>query len=306
MAVFCRGGGGGAYGGRAAERLAISQSPLSRQIRQLESILGIRLFARERQRIRLTTDGKQLLREAQALLAHAERVEYLGHRLATGEAGELAIGFVDGAIWNPALPRLMQALRREAPNVNVSLTPLSSGEQLEQLASGKLDIGFVHHRQALDTPHVKVRQVASEPFRLALPEDHTLAATKCIHPKDLERVPWIAPGQYFRQVIEDAFRKKGVSLCVGGQTLHFAAAFALILSLSGFALIQDSLRHTVPSGIGVRELASIQINIDTYMIWVPRYASRLVHVVDRLCQKMFSGDGEQWGKKDTFHLRFPG
>ena len=75
--------------GRAAERLYVSQSPLSRQIRQLEASLGIRLFDRVRQRIRLTADGKQLLREARELLAHAERVEHLGHRLSKGEAGEL-------------------------------------------------------------------------------------------------------------------------------------------------------------------------------------------------------------------------
>ena len=71
--------------GRAAERLHISQSPLSRQIAQLEERLGLTLFERSQQRIRLTRDGQTFLAETKALLTHASRLESLGKRLGRGE-----------------------------------------------------------------------------------------------------------------------------------------------------------------------------------------------------------------------------
>lgn len=84
--------------GRAAERLHISQSPLSRQIAQLGKTLGLTLFERGQQRIRLTRDGQVFLAEARALLRHADRLENLGRRLGSGEEGGLCVGYVADAV----------------------------------------------------------------------------------------------------------------------------------------------------------------------------------------------------------------
>eukprot|EP01032_Pedospumella_encystans_P037787 gene37787-42799_t len=73
--------------GRAAERLHISQSPFSRQIAQLEERLGLMLFERSQQRIRLTADGKTFLAETRAFLTHGQRLESLGRRLGRGDEG---------------------------------------------------------------------------------------------------------------------------------------------------------------------------------------------------------------------------
>ena len=84
--------------GRAAELLNISQSPLSRQIMQLEAQLGVALFERAKQRVHLNAEGQAFLVEARALLAGAKRLEAFGRDLATGAAGRLAIGYVEGAV----------------------------------------------------------------------------------------------------------------------------------------------------------------------------------------------------------------
>ncbi|WP_281243281.1 LysR family transcriptional regulator [Paracidovorax valerianellae] len=84
--------------GRAAEKLHISQSPLSRQIKQLEEHLGVLLFERNKKRIRLTQEGRDLLGEAHTLMANANRVEAFAKRLRTGDAGRLSVGYVEGAM----------------------------------------------------------------------------------------------------------------------------------------------------------------------------------------------------------------
>ncbi|MBO8044304.1 LysR family transcriptional regulator, partial [Pseudomonas aeruginosa] len=90
--------------GRAAERLHISQSPLSRQIAQLEERLELQLFERSQQRIRLTADGRTFLAEARALLTHANRLESLARRLGRGDEGGLCIGYLEYAMHSGVLP----------------------------------------------------------------------------------------------------------------------------------------------------------------------------------------------------------
>src|SRR3954454_2566433 len=84
---------------RAAERLHVSQPPLSQQIRALEAELGVTLFERNRRRVELTAAGAALLPEAQAILASVEHAADLARRAARGEAGALAIGFVGSAMY---------------------------------------------------------------------------------------------------------------------------------------------------------------------------------------------------------------
>ncbi|MGW7658202.1 LysR family transcriptional regulator, partial [Streptomyces tendae] len=112
--------------GRAAEQLHISQSPLSRQIAQLEKNLGLTLFERSQQRIRLTRDGAIFLSEARALLRHADRLENLGRRLGRGEEGGLCIGYVADAMHTGVLPGALRRLQEESPGIHVALYSMAA------------------------------------------------------------------------------------------------------------------------------------------------------------------------------------
>ena len=121
--------------GRAAERLHISQSPLSRQIAQLEERLGLTLFERSQQRIRLTADGQTFLAETRSLLTHANRLESLGKRLGRGEDGGLCIGYIENAMHSGVLSTALRTLRVSRPNVHIALYSLHRRPRLKACAS---------------------------------------------------------------------------------------------------------------------------------------------------------------------------
>ncbi len=177
--------------GRAAERLHISQSPLSRQIAQLEERLELQLFERSQQRIRLTADGRTFLAEARALLTHANRLESLARRLGRGDEGGLCIGYLEYAMHSGVLPTALRELRGDRPAVHIALYNQQSDVQLEGLRQRSLDIALVCEPPAFDDPDLEATQVLNDPMLLAVPAAHALASAEIITPADLASQQWI-------------------------------------------------------------------------------------------------------------------
>ena len=130
---------------RAAEILHMTQSPLSRQIAQLEDDLGICLFRRERQRLYLTDEGAIFLPEARALLATADALRTKADALSSGAQGQLRIGYVAGAMHADIVARMMQKFLHDRPAVEVRLYEGNSRTLAQAIADGIMDIAFVHH-----------------------------------------------------------------------------------------------------------------------------------------------------------------
>lgn len=127
---------------RAAERLNISQPPLSRQIGELEDELGVALFIRGPHGVTLTREGSYLLEEARRLLG---RVDSLKERIGNVEidaARLVRIGFVASAMYS-FLPELVGKFSTAFPGLSFEFLELATGEQGKSLLSGKIDIGFV-------------------------------------------------------------------------------------------------------------------------------------------------------------------
>jgi DNA-binding transcriptional LysR family regulator len=160
--------------GRAARRLRMSQPPLSQQIAALERELGVRLFERGR-RTALTHAGRMMLPEARATLERAERAAGTARRADRGEVGSLSVGFVRSAAFL-ALPVSLRAFREEAPDVELSLHPLSTLEQLDAFEEGGIDVGFLFRLPGRPTSDwLSLRTVAREPLVAGLPQGHPLA-----------------------------------------------------------------------------------------------------------------------------------
>ena len=257
--------------GRAAERLHISQSPLSRQVAQLEEKLGLTLFERTQQRIRLTRDGRTFLAEAQAFLTHAKRLESLARRLGKGDEGGLCIGYIENAMHSGVLPKGLRVLRSSRPKVHVALYNMQSSEQLEGLRQRSLDIALVCHPPLAGDPDLACAQVLSDPMLLALPESHPLASMTELTANDLAGQEWIAVGHQENLQQHDNF----VAACaraVFTPNIQMVAtepltALGLVAASLGITMIQQSLRHHAPAGVVLRELAWFSYRTPLWVAW---------------------------------------
>ncbi|MHC8327380.1 LysR substrate-binding domain-containing protein [Pseudomonas sp. LB1P83] len=254
--------------GRAAERLHISQSPLSRQIAQLEERLGLTLFERSQQRIRLTRDGQTFLAETRALLTHASRLESLGKRLGRGEEGGLCIGYIENAMHAGVLPNALRVLRVDRPNVHVALYNQSSAEQLEGLRQRSLDIALVSEPPVADDPDLLGFQVLDDPMLLALPEDHPLAHQATLTPADLADQEWIGVQHLTsRADFVSACIRAGFTPDIRMEATGPFTALALVSSGLGIAMIQKGLSRNAPPGVVLREVPWIGYTRPLWAAW---------------------------------------
>jgi DNA-binding transcriptional LysR family regulator len=257
--------------GRAAEKLHISQSPLSRQIKQLEDQLGVLLFERNKQRLHLTQEGRDLLSEARALMANASRVEAFGRRLGTGKAGRLAIGYVEGAMHANILSPALQRFRRGSPSVALSLQGLGTSVQFEHLRQRTLDLGFTYRapEHAEDLSSVLI---ADEPLVLAMHKDDPLRKLKRILPEQLDHRPWIAvvrqPVDTVRAALLAGCQRAGFTPDIVYETSDPLSSLQLVSAGVGLAVVQASLgkAHAL-EGIVFRELPWLDLRVSMHLVW---------------------------------------
>ncbi len=254
--------------GKAAERLHISQSPLSRQIRQLETELGLKLFARERQRIRLTESGRWLLSEARNLLAHAHKIRDEAGQRALGKTGTLSVAFVSSAIWSGILPKLLRRFRAEFPDATLELRNMRSASQMEAVESGQVDLGFVSMPSTVNA--IETTCVSEEPFLLVVSATHPLARKRTIAPTDLDGAPWIllsqaiAPERHARFVT--ACAKAGFMPRVVQQVTEPNTLLGLVESGLGVGLVASSSRNCAPRSLRFHTLPWLPLKSRTYMV----------------------------------------
>jgi DNA-binding transcriptional LysR family regulator len=192
--------------GRAAQRLNMTQPPLSRQIQLLERILGVSLLERTSRVVRLTPAGRVFLLEARRILRLAESAALATRRAATGEAGTVTIGFTAASGYS-FLPRLVSLCHARLPNITIQLSEMVSGDQIEALLSGGIDIGLL--RPPVERDEFTIRRVMNEALVAALPQGDPRAAEAVLTMRDFHQQPFImyAPGGagYFHHMLNRMF-----------------------------------------------------------------------------------------------------
>ncbi len=237
---------------RAAEALNITQSPLSRQMQDLEDRLGLRLFDRMKQRVRLTGDGRRFLVEARALLEASARCEQAAAALASGQTGPVRVGYVEGAVQTGLIGALLADLQADAPRLRVELRSLKSDAQIRMLRDGGLDLAFTHSAPASGDEELAARKLVEEPFVIALAEDW-FPPKQALSIEDLGRIPFIAPPAEtkarWRHDLLKACRSAGFEPDVRIEAEELATVLELVRSRAGAAVVQESASRNGVGGI---------------------------------------------------------
>lgn len=256
--------------GRAAERLHISQSPLSRQLIGFEAQIGLALFERSRKRLRLTREGRDFLAQARALIASAEELEAFARRMGRGEAGKLDIGYVQGAIDSGVLPTLLRKISGENRAIEFELKSLRSAGQIELLRKRQLDCAFVYTAPVPGDEDIDHRLVLTDDLLLAIAENHPLGQGE-ITPARLDGMPWIA----LPQKLSPSTRERFLATCgrlgfrpdIRFEANEPSVVLGLVSAELGAALVQRSAARMAPAGVRLIPLPWFPMSVSIYAAW---------------------------------------
>jgi DNA-binding transcriptional LysR family regulator len=233
--------------GRAAQRLGISQPPLSQQIRALEEELGTQLFERTSRRVRLTEAGRLFLPEARLALAQVERAAEVARMSQRGELGRLRLGFTASGPFVPKIADALYAFRQEHPRVELHLQEFGRDVQIEMIEQDQLDIGIVRAAEPPVLPAgMRSRCIYKEDMLLTLREDHAFALRETpIAISDLADVPFVLYGatggagfnEHFFALCEEA----GCKPKIAAEASSFATLLGLVAAGFGATVLAQSL-----------------------------------------------------------------
>jgi len=254
--------------GRAAQRLAISQPPLSLNIQQLEASVGARLFTRNSRGVQLTAAGLAFVPAARALLDQASQVAREARDVAQGMAGSLQIGFA-GAMLYSGLPQVLKTFQAQHPKLRVVLRELSSSEQLIDLTHGRLDAGFVHTTR-VPTAFSQIL-VARQSFVACLPAAHPLAAAASLSLRRLAGEPFAVVSR----AVSPDYHERILSICTAAgfspeiryELRHWLSVVSLVSQGLGVALVPQAVRQAAISGAAFVPLEEESVLYDTYFLW---------------------------------------
>ena len=254
--------------GRAAERLAMSQPPLSVAIRQLEDAVGTRLLERNSKSVRLTAAGKALVQSATQVLEQAEDDKRLAHAVGEGKDGSLRVGFVGGMLFR-GLPQALQRLAQSHPQLEVQLTELNTQDQISGLQQGRLDLGFVHSVQA--APDLQMRLVSSEQFLACVPHGHPLAQRQRVALAELIGEPFVmfsqaASPNYHAQILAMC-SQAGLQPTIRHEVRHWLSVLSLVAQGMGVALVPEALAAADMDGVALIPLQRRVPPSQTFAVW---------------------------------------
>jgi LysR family transcriptional regulator, hydrogen peroxide-inducible genes activator len=228
--------------GRAADKCFVSQPTLSVAVKKLEDELGVILFERSPQEVRVTPTGERIVAQAAKVLAEAAQLAEIAAAGKNPLAGPLRLGVIY-TIGPWLLPRLVPILHERAPEMPLLLEENYTHRLLEKLKSAELDVAIL--ALPVDEPGLVAQAVYDEDFRVLVPMSHPWAKLKSIDPGGLLQEPLLMLGR------GNCFRDQVLDLCTragqGGPQV-----------LEGSSL--ETIRHMVASGVGITVMPATAVD----------------------------------------------
>jgi LysR family hca operon transcriptional activator len=280
----------------AERRLHTAQPSLSRQIRDLELEVGVKLLERKARGIALTAAGRVFLDHARLALMQIEVACEGARATEQPEKPGFVIGFLLGqeAIW---LSESLRILREEAPDIEITLMTKSSPELADGLMQGKIDVALL--RREAHTVGLAFKFLIKEPLIAILPAGHCLARHRAVWPQDLARESFISTARVapvLRSVIDDYAAKAGIRLKQNYDAETLSGGMSLVASTGGFTLLPTYVRHALIPSVVARPLRGEVPTIDLMMGYsksntsplLKRFLLRADELVNRFQEEAYS------------------
>ena len=252
--------------GHAAERLHLSQPPLSQQIRQLETELGVSLFHRTKRHVELTDAGRMFVEEARVILAHAEHASNLALRVNQGEVGQLSIGAA-GPADAQIFVDILRAFARRHPQIRMVVRNMGSAEQARALSEGRLHVGFV--ALPIDEPDLATETILRRPIVIALPRSHPLANRVRVPLHTLANEPHIMfarrMGPRLFDAVLAACREAGFTMHIAHEVDNLYTACALVAAGLGVCFVPAGIQERHSNSIVLRPVTPALPHVDSQL-----------------------------------------
>jgi DNA-binding transcriptional LysR family regulator len=280
--------------GKAAQRLGISQPPLSVQIRTLEQELGVELLERNQRNVALTKAGEVLFHEARKILLAVDQAALLTQRTARGLQGSLSVGFNAPADYG-FLPELVRAYRQQFPSIALQVRNASTDEQIEELRNRQLDVGLLSQR--CDDSHLECQEVAAEPLIAAIPVGHPLStqstrlSIKRLADEELVMFPRQTAPVLFDEIVGFC-READFSPRIAQESRQTQAVISLVAAGLGIGIVPTSIRHMNRKGVVYRSFREQTPRARIYAAWSRNQPSAAIANFVALARKTASLDRE--------------
>ena len=252
---------------RAAERLHISQPPLSAQIAQLEAELGVKLFERTSRKVSLTDAGAAFLRDVRVIQARLKEATQRVQDIHSGLAGRIEIG-VSGSHFLGPLPQCISDLAKAYPDIDVVLNEMAPNDQLEALREQRIDISI--SRQVIEDDVLISEALWPDPLWVALPRGHVLA-----NESGVLALSGLASEQFimlrrdtsrFAQQIFNACLQKGFTPNVVHAVSEVPAQLSLVGAGLGVAVVPGSTQRYQANTLVFRPLEDVGIHTQVHAV----------------------------------------
>ena len=258
--------------GRAAERLYMTQPPLTRQIQALEHALGVKLFERTSRTVRLTAAGRVFLTDATRLLNLAKQATTTARRTSNGESGRVTIGFTP-VMGFDLMPKLISSAQKTLPDIDLVLQEMVAIAQLQALENNTIDVGFLWPLPC--RLPLEFQTVFREPLVVVLPIDHPLASHNHIALDDLNGLPFVmyssGQGKYFYSLVNGLFVSSGVTPRYIQHVDHVLTTVCMVRSGMGVAIVPASASQLRFDDVVFRPLNRNDIKTEGRMAWRADY-----------------------------------
>ena len=251
---------------RAAQRCFVVQSALSRQIKSLESELGVRLFARTSRKVEVTPAGEAFVEQARLCLQAAERAKASAAAAHGDIRGSLTIGVIP-TVTAVDIAAVLGAFRRSYPEVGVHVRTGGSDEFLRRIAAGELDVGVLGLAEGVTPRGVQTRELSQERLVAVLAEGHRLAGQHRLRLKDLADEPFVdfPEGSSGREQSDLAFDRARLRREVSLEVNTADLLTGLVRQGLGVALVAPSVAREAPGCVCI-PVSDSPVRVE-YLAW---------------------------------------